>query len=55
VDREVRDKLAEFNPEIINEDGDRFANNVEIVKKYKLIKDTKQFCSPTGSSSRLTS
>ncbi len=48
VDREVRDKLAEFNPEIINEDGDRFANNVEIVKKYKLIKDTKQVLLTNG-------
>ncbi|MBD3164477.1 hypothetical protein GF323_04705 [Candidatus Woesearchaeota archaeon] len=34
VDREVTGALEKFEPEIINIDGDRFANNVEIVKKY---------------------
>ncbi len=31
VDREVKDALAIYNPEIINL-GDRFDNNIEIVK-----------------------
>ncbi|MEM2138540.1 MAG: hypothetical protein QXM96_00085 [Candidatus Woesearchaeota archaeon] len=34
VDREVKDKLNEFNPEIINEQ-DRFLNNQKIVDKYQ--------------------
>jgi hypothetical protein len=38
VDREVMNALEKFEPEIINEDGDRFANNVEIVKKYEEVK-----------------
>ena len=33
VDRQVKDTLAKYNPEIINKEGDRFANNIEIVKK----------------------
>jgi hypothetical protein len=41
VEREVSDNLAQFNPEEINT-GDRFSDNVEIVKKYLEIKDTKQ-------------
>ncbi len=48
VDREVRDALNRYNPEIINKDGDRFANNVEIVKKYKEIKDAKQVILTNG-------
>lgn len=42
VDREVREALSVYNPEIINEEGDRFANNIEIVKKYQEIKHSKQ-------------
>jgi hypothetical protein len=41
VDRDVKDALTIYNPEIINL-GDRFDNNVEIVKKYLEIKPTKQ-------------
>ncbi len=48
VDREVRDRLSQFKPEIINKDGDRFANNVEIVKKYKGISNTKQVLLSNG-------
>jgi hypothetical protein len=36
VDREVKDRLAEFNPEKIDE-GDRFLNNQKIVDKYQAI------------------
>ena len=42
VDRQVRDALARFNPEIINKDGDRFLNNIEILKRYQEIKHSKQ-------------
>jgi hypothetical protein len=42
VAREVTNALKPYNPEIINYDGDRFANNIEIVKRYQKIKPTKQ-------------
>jgi hypothetical protein len=42
VDREVKETLAKYNPEIINKDGDRFYNNIEIVKKYQELKHAKQ-------------
>jgi len=42
VDREVRTALEKYNPEIINKEGDRFLNNIEIVKKYQDIKHGKQ-------------
>lgn len=42
VDREVKNTLQKYNPEIINKDGDRFLNNIEIVKKYQEIKHSKQ-------------
>ncbi len=48
VDREVLESLDRFNPEIINEDGDRFANNVEIVKKYMEIKEVGQVMLSNG-------
>ncbi|HII16582.1 TPA: hypothetical protein HA361_01590 [Candidatus Woesearchaeota archaeon] len=48
VDREVREQLAQFSPEIINKDGDRFANNVEIVRKYKEIDDKTQVLLSNG-------
>ncbi|MBW2988248.1 hypothetical protein DRJ48_03125, partial [Candidatus Woesearchaeota archaeon] len=41
VDREVVDSLQGFNPVIINK-GDRFSDNVEIVKRYQAIKHAKQ-------------
>lgn len=36
VDREVKEALERFNPDIINT-GDRFDNNIEIVKRYQKI------------------
>lgn len=42
VDREVGNELQKYNPEIINKEGDRFLNNIEIVKKYQEIKHAKQ-------------
>jgi archaellum component FlaF (FlaF/FlaG flagellin family) len=42
VDREVKDDLAIYNPEIINE-ADRFDNNLKIIDKYLYLKsDTRQ-------------
>ncbi len=37
----VKTQLALFNPEIINK-GDRFSNNIEVVKKYREINNSKQ-------------
>jgi hypothetical protein len=48
VDREVMDELEDYDPEIINKDGDRFANNVEIVKKYRAIYPKKQVVLTNG-------
>jgi hypothetical protein len=42
VNREVKNALARYSPEIINEGGDRFANNIEIVKKYQELEHAKQ-------------
>ncbi|MFH1642208.1 MAG: hypothetical protein ABIC04_04875 [Nanoarchaeota archaeon] len=42
VDREVRNTLQKYTPEIINKEGDRFDNNIEIVKKYQGIRHGKQ-------------
>jgi len=48
VDREVHEALERYDPEIINEDNDRFANNVEIVKKYREIRPHKQVVLTNG-------
>ncbi|MBW2974582.1 hypothetical protein KY366_02595 [Candidatus Woesearchaeota archaeon] len=48
VDRQVKEALARYDPEIINKDGDRFANNIEIVKKYQKIKNAKQVMLTNG-------
>jgi hypothetical protein len=48
VDREVMNRLNKFNPEIINIDGDRFANNVEIVKKYLQVRNIGQVMLTNG-------
>lgn len=48
VNREVKDTLSKYNPEIINNGGDRFANNLEIVKKYLEISPTKQVILTNG-------
>jgi hypothetical protein len=42
VDREVKNALEKYSPETINKDGDRFLNNIEIVKKYQEIRHAKQ-------------
>jgi hypothetical protein len=47
VDALVKTRLAQFNPEIINT-GDRFDNNIEIVKRYLAIKPTKQVILSNG-------
>ncbi len=48
VDREVREELENYDPEIINMDGDRFANNVEIVKKYRELNPQRQVVLTNG-------
>ena len=48
VDRIVKERLEEYDPETINYDGDRFENNVAIVKKYKEIQDAKQVLLTNG-------
>jgi hypothetical protein len=48
VDREVIEGLDPYSPEIINDEGDRFANNVEIVKRFKQYKDAKQVVLSNG-------
>jgi hypothetical protein len=47
LDREVKDALASYDPEIINE-GDRFENNIAITKKYMEIKPNKQVLLSNG-------
>jgi len=48
VDRAVLSRLSKYNPEIINKEGDRFENNIEIVKKYMAVKNTKQVIITNG-------
>jgi len=45
---EVLDALSRFVPEIINENGDRFLNNIAIVKKYREISPSKQVILTNG-------
>jgi len=47
VDRQVRETLQKYNPEIINT-GDKFKDNIEIVKKFKDIQPTKQIILTNG-------
>jgi hypothetical protein len=47
VDREVKDGLAPFDPEVLNL-GNRFDNNIEITKRYLEIKPTKQVILTNG-------
>ncbi|MBR9700823.1 hypothetical protein GOV11_03080 [Candidatus Woesearchaeota archaeon] len=47
VDRAVKDELAQFNPETLNL-GNRFDNNIEIVKRYQDIKPTRQVILTNG-------
>jgi hypothetical protein len=48
VDREVKNVLKKYDPEIINKEGDRFLNNIEIVKKYMKVKGAKQVILTNG-------
>lgn len=47
VDREVKEGLAQFNPETLNL-GNRFDNNIEIVKRYQEINPTQQVILTNG-------
>jgi len=47
VDREVRETLEKYSPEIIDNE-DRFKDNIEIVKKYLELKPTKQVVLTNG-------
>lgn len=47
VDREVRNRLATFNPEVIDQ-GDRYLNDIEIVKRYMKIKHMTQVILTNG-------
>ncbi|RMD45391.1 hypothetical protein D6829_02450 [Candidatus Pacearchaeota archaeon] len=47
VDEEVKDALEKYNPETINS-GDRFEDNIEIVKKFMSIKNEKQITLTNG-------
>ncbi|MBR9692798.1 hypothetical protein GOV07_02585 [Candidatus Woesearchaeota archaeon] len=47
LDRDVKDELAQFNPEVINE-GDRFSNNLVMVDKYQEFSDAKQIILTNG-------
>ncbi|MBS3130918.1 hypothetical protein J4212_00640 [Candidatus Woesearchaeota archaeon] len=48
TDREVTSALSRYNPEIINKEGDRFLNNIEIVKKYKEKSNARQVILTNG-------
>lgn len=48
VERTVKSTLAKYNPETINIEGDRFANNIEIVKRYQKIAGTQQVILTNG-------
>jgi hypothetical protein len=48
VERAVLSRFAKYNPEIINKDGDRFENNIEMVKKYLAISGSKQVILTNG-------
>lgn len=47
LDREVKDSLAQFGPETINE-GDRFSNNLAMVDRYADYADLKQVILTNG-------
>lgn len=47
VEREIREELDKYNPEIID-NGDRFEDNVEIVEEYLELKDVKQVALTNG-------
>lgn len=47
LDREVKDELAQYDPEMINE-GDRFDNNIAMAEKYLEINPRKQVTLSNG-------
>ena len=47
VDETVKTRLAKYNPETINQ-GDRFDNNIEMVKRYLSVKPSKQIVMSNG-------
>lgn len=47
VDREVKDALEEFSPETVNF-GNRFDNNIEIVKRYQEVSPSQQVILTNG-------
>ncbi len=47
VDRAVKEGLAQYNPEVINY-GNRFENNIEIVKRYQALRPTTQVILTNG-------
>ena len=47
VDREVRDAIEKYNPEVIDNE-DRFQDNIEIVEKFLAIQPTKQVLLTNG-------
>lgn len=47
VDREVKNAISKYNPIIIN-NGDRFNDNIQIVKRYLVSKPTKQVVLTNG-------
>jgi len=47
VDESVKTRLAKYNPETINQ-GDRFDNNIEMVKRYLQVNPTKQILMSNG-------
>jgi hypothetical protein len=48
VDRSVKTALAKYQTETINQEGDRFANNIEIVKRYEKLSGNKQVILTNG-------
>ncbi|MEM0230884.1 MAG: hypothetical protein QXW00_04030 [Candidatus Woesearchaeota archaeon] len=48
VDRSVLSTFQKYNPEVINKEGDRFENNIEIQKRYLAISDKKQVIFTNG-------
>ncbi|PIU30480.1 hypothetical protein COT07_00540 [Candidatus Woesearchaeota archaeon CG07_land_8_20_14_0_80_44_23] len=48
VNRAVISTLQRYNPEIINKEGDRFENNIEMVKKYRAISSAQQVIFTNG-------
>jgi ribosomal protein L40E len=47
VDEAVKTRLATYNPETVNK-GDRFDNNIEMVKRYQSIRNSKQVLMSNG-------